>query len=592
LYINVEDKTVSSRHVKLKSLILNVFQCFLILIITINIFALFASTPSIGLNYIKANVSNLKWMELAEKDLEIIRISTKLIRKNGVVLNFTYIKFNMIIGEGKTFIYGVLVKRVDLENKVPGIVLVHGWGGSHKSLLSYAEYLASEKFVVLAIDAAGHGKSGLINRPKVLYLTDWDFKNIEYSLLRQVYLSAIRAVSVLTRDSSVDSSKIGICGASMGGLTSLVAGAVDPRIQVVVPVVASGCLLSSIRLGGLSNFLISRNISRFNKYLANVAYIDPVNYVHLMKNKRIYILFSTHDEFFPIEGLLCTLSKTKAGELYLSLAANNNHYREYYGWREYALKFFKHVFYGEDFPKLEYSAVDLELGLYASAKDGVYLEVRPAIQGFPYTRLKPPVFLPYLFPLQYFVELRDSSGRFVVTSAPVKVGSTAATVVLVLSAVLLLLSKRSLKHLLDLFFVVIVTLVYVSPLLYCPSRFTLNILQLTERYGVYTGSLYTTPFLALLSPIVYYLCLLMKNKKEKILLATVYLIVSSAAFIEVSYIISRVLSKVPEQLRPSILILPTFLLNLIPLIYLYAREKKLEKVLGNLKVISRATEKD
>ena len=571
---------MSKKYAKLKVLATNIFQYLLIFIIVTNIFALLSPSPSTGLNYIEANVNNLKWIELAEKDLEIIRVSTKLTKKNGVLLNFTYIKFSMVLDKDKTFIYGVLIKRADLKDRVPGIVLVHGWGGSHKSLLRYAEYLALEKFVVLAIDAAGHGKSGLINRPRDLYLTEWDFKNIEYSLLRQVYLSAVRAVSVLIRDPAVDSSKIGVCGASMGGLTSFVAGAVDPRVQAVVSIVASGCLLSSIRLGGLSNFLISRNISYSSKYMKNTAFIDPVNYVHLLKDKKVFILFSTHDEFFPIESLLYTLSKIQAEELYLSLAANNNHYREYYGWREYALKFFKHAFYGEDFPGLKYRVVDLGVGLYVDVKDRIYLEARPAIQGFPYTRLKPPLILPYLFPLQYFVELRDGSGRLIVTSAPVKVGSTAATVVLVLSAVFLLLSKRSLKHLLDLLFVAAAALIYISPLLYCPSRFTLNILQLTERYGVYTESLYITPFLALLSPIVYYLCLLMKNKKEKVLSAAVYLIVSSAAFIEVSYIISRVLSKVPEQLRSNILILPTFLLNIVPLIYLYVRKKKLESYLG------------
>ncbi|MEB3860353.1 MAG: acetylxylan esterase, partial [Desulfurococcales archaeon] len=109
-----------------------------------------------------------------------------------------------------------------------GILLVHGLGGDHKSFeepleeplegVITAYELASMGYMVLSIDAAGHGKSCIPGS------SDWieaaRKTSAEDFLFRHVYSSALRGVEVL-KQMGASPGKIAVAGVSMGGMTSI-----------------------------------------------------------------------------------------------------------------------------------------------------------------------------------------------------------------------------------------------------------------------------------------------------------------------------------------------------------------------------------
>jgi len=94
---------------------------------------------------------------------------------------------------------------------------VHGYGGDQGEMLPLADSLARAGFGVLTYDSRGSGRSA---------------GSITFGARETEDL--IHAVDYLTRRRDVDPYAIGALGFSMGGATTLMAGARDPRIKAVV----------------------------------------------------------------------------------------------------------------------------------------------------------------------------------------------------------------------------------------------------------------------------------------------------------------------------------------------------------------------
>jgi uncharacterized protein len=140
---------------------------------------------------------------------------------------------------------GDLVKPAGLASadKLPGILMVPGWGGSKANLLrGYAPQFADQGYVVMVFDYKGWGES---NGP--LLLTESlpageisEKLTVEVTHVRQVVdplskLEDIRAaLNYLAGDANVDADNIGIWGTSLGGGLALVTAAGEPRIKALV----------------------------------------------------------------------------------------------------------------------------------------------------------------------------------------------------------------------------------------------------------------------------------------------------------------------------------------------------------------------
>lgn len=128
--------------------------------------------------------------------------------------------------------------------KIPAVLVVHGhWAGARRDPVVQARCLGLVKlgFFVLAVDAFGAGerytKPAMGTYHGALYgATLWP---VGHSLLGMQVYDNRRAIDYLLTRKEVNG-KFGITGASGGGNQSMNAGALDDRIQAVVPVCSVG----------------------------------------------------------------------------------------------------------------------------------------------------------------------------------------------------------------------------------------------------------------------------------------------------------------------------------------------------------------
>ncbi len=144
--------------------------------------------------------------------------------------------------QGKpTRVFAYLARPEKAEGKLPGMVLVHGGGGT--AFKEWAELWAKRGYVALAMDLAGHGPDrkrlpdGGPNQDDRAKFGAEDVKDFwTYHAVADV----IRSVSLLASQPDVDPERLGITGISWGGyLTCIVAG-LDDRLKVAVPVYGCG----------------------------------------------------------------------------------------------------------------------------------------------------------------------------------------------------------------------------------------------------------------------------------------------------------------------------------------------------------------
>lgn len=131
------------------------------------------------------------------------------------------------------------------EGPFPAVLCVHGhWRGAKQDPTVQARCLGLVKlgFLVLCVDAFGAGERGL--KPELgeyhgemVGATLWP-TGLALSGL-QVYEN-MRAIDYLESRPDVDPQRIGVTGASGGGNQSMYIGAIDQRLQAVVPVCSVG----------------------------------------------------------------------------------------------------------------------------------------------------------------------------------------------------------------------------------------------------------------------------------------------------------------------------------------------------------------
>ncbi|MEP4148626.1 MAG: alpha/beta fold hydrolase [Halioglobus sp.] len=127
--------------------------------------------------------------------------------------------------------------------KLPGILLVHGWGGTKQHLnRAYAPHFARLGFVVLTFDFKGWGQSNgpLLHRQELDPAEDRTDVTVDVEHVRRVInpesmvADARAALNFLAGEPQVLADNIGIWGTSLGGGIALVVAAADDRIKAYV----------------------------------------------------------------------------------------------------------------------------------------------------------------------------------------------------------------------------------------------------------------------------------------------------------------------------------------------------------------------
>ena len=128
-------------------------------------------------------------------------------------------------------------------HKLPGILMVPGWGGNKENVgKNYASYFAEAGFVVLTFDFKGWGKSDgpLLAATKLEPTEESAEVTLKATHVRKVVSPFSMAADVraalhyLGGEPGVMSNKLGIWGTSMGGALALVSATGDDRIKAYV----------------------------------------------------------------------------------------------------------------------------------------------------------------------------------------------------------------------------------------------------------------------------------------------------------------------------------------------------------------------
>ncbi|MEV1147494.1 alpha/beta fold hydrolase, partial [Micromonospora sp. NPDC049799] len=120
-----------------------------------------------------------------------------------------------------------LPEEASAGDKVPAVLLAHGFGGTKESVRSDAEEFAGRGYAVLTWTARGFGRSG-----GQIHLDNPDYEVRDAERL----LDWLAARPEIRTDAAGDPS-VGVVGGSYGGGLALLLAAQDKRVDAIVPMI-------------------------------------------------------------------------------------------------------------------------------------------------------------------------------------------------------------------------------------------------------------------------------------------------------------------------------------------------------------------
>ena len=239
----------------------------------------------------------------------------------GTTLETYDVFFNSHVFNGSTIrIHAVLLRPPGTD--LPAILLLHWTGGSAEDMLPFGLELASRGYTVIAMDSPGCGNStGPTSGPaNIVNFQDGPYSAYYY----QNVVAASRAITVLTTLPYVNGGAIGASGAAMGGVTTFIVSAVDNRVKVAVPVVASGYFDDIVQRGSFAGFIVPSSMKITDPDgLALIRYFDCRAYAARL-NIPTLMLIGTHDEYFFLDAINKTYAMIQSDKA-INLAPNHGH---------------------------------------------------------------------------------------------------------------------------------------------------------------------------------------------------------------------------------------------------------------------------
>lgn len=250
------------------------------------------------------------------------------------------------------------------EAPVPGVVLVHGGGGT--AFREWALLWAERGYAALAMDLAGHGPGRMRLEDGGPNQTDKEkFAAIAKAPLTDMWTyhavaAVLRGHSLLASRPEVDAERIGVTGISWGGyLTCIVAG-IDGRLKAAAPVYGCGFLHEN---SAWLDQLASLSPEDRQTWIEN---FDPSRYLPGVKRPMLFVN-GTNDFAYPLDSYKKSYQAAPA-PVTLSITVNMPHSHPA-GWapKEIGL-FFDSVFKGGvPLPKLDAMQVEEKVGRAAFA---------------------------------------------------------------------------------------------------------------------------------------------------------------------------------------------------------------------------------
>ncbi len=212
-----------------------------------------------------------------------------------------------------------------IGNLVPGVVLVHGGGGT--ACAEWVRLWNSKGYAAIAMDTTGSVPEGAFPAHKK---HDWagpagwgGFEQIDQPTNDQWAYHAVSAVilahSLLRSYNEVDRHNIGVSGISWGGYLTCIAASVDDRFSFAIPVYGCGFLQQD-------SDWTRRQFADMGREKANKwsALWDPSSY---LKECSIPVLWvsGTNDRYFPLSAFARSYSLVRNSSLCIKPGLEHSH---------------------------------------------------------------------------------------------------------------------------------------------------------------------------------------------------------------------------------------------------------------------------
>ena len=129
----------------------------------------------------------------------------------------------------------LMLPPADVKPPYPCLLVLHGLGGSKSDARAFAPLALPKGYALLALDAQYHGERKREGKSLV---------SADFGAMRQAFVQTIvdyrRGLDYLATRPDIDSKRIGLVGASLGGIMGGVLTAVEPRIKTSVLIVGGG----------------------------------------------------------------------------------------------------------------------------------------------------------------------------------------------------------------------------------------------------------------------------------------------------------------------------------------------------------------
>ncbi|KAL2650409.1 hypothetical protein R1flu_018537 [Riccia fluitans] len=256
--------------------------------------------------------------------------------------------FSLLTEEGEQGRVPVLVIKPaedDFDNvgRRPVVIFLHCTGKSKDAMRSSMESFAVRGYITVAIDSRYHGeRARVVDAYPSALKRAWATGN-EMPFIFDTVWDLIKLVDYLHTRQDVDPTRIGMLGISLGGMHAWYAAVADPRIYVVVPIIAVQCFSWAVvnnkwhaRVQSLPHvFEVARRdlgkcavdsevVARVWRRIAPglVDRFDAEQTIPAVAPRPLLILNGMEDERCPVPGLEKPLQR--AAEVYRSAGVAEN----------------------------------------------------------------------------------------------------------------------------------------------------------------------------------------------------------------------------------------------------------------------------
>lgn len=228
------------------------------------------------------------------------------------------------VGGTKVFAYVGIPEGASAQSKVPGMVLVHGGGGTAFS--DWVKMWNARGYAAIAMDTDGnmpnmnsnmdnneHDASAKPHGPANVGFADSD-SPVEEQWAYHALASVVVSNSFLRSFPEVDTEKIGLTGISYGGFLSSIAPGYDDRFLFSAPVYGS---VSQVGTSGIWGNMYASN-PRAAELWDDIAVVEAVR-------APMFFVNSSNDQFFTVDATTDCMESAKYGSMLLKFHFLHGH---------------------------------------------------------------------------------------------------------------------------------------------------------------------------------------------------------------------------------------------------------------------------